>query len=415
MKFTLSTPAVRGSAQRFPGRRQRWTRNGVAVGASAAVPGLFEPIAFKNLYPMELAPPKVVRLCDGGVHDNQGVAALLDQSCKVLFVSDASGQMGAEDDPKNGAVGVLLRADSILQARLREAQYRDFAARRRSGLLQGSMFIHLTKELAADPVNWVGCSHPKREVPPPPLTTYGVDRRIQQQLAEVRTDLDSFSNAEAYALMTSGYLMAKQCATRENFPTLPPLVPTTHTWGFLGVRDAMDGSNREAQEKLTGLLTQSKKLAFKVWSQVPALTYASRVLLIAIGAAIVWLLWDKRGETLYTLSWNKVAATLLMIVLSTIGLQWVKFLDVNRLLRRIAVGLGVSTAGWLAARIHLHFFDPLFLKVGWWARAEAQASVASGVATDGATLPIADSEGTADTVVPAQPAADEKRADEGRG
>lgn len=389
-------------------------RLGVAVGASAAVPALFEPIAFKNLYPLEANPPKVVRLCDGGVHDNQGVAALLEQSCKVIFVSDASGQMAAEDNPKSGPVGVLLRADSILQARLREAQYRDFAARRRSGLLQGSMFIHLTKELAADPVNWVGCTSPKREVPPPPLTTYGVDRKIQQQLAEVRTDLDSFSDAEAYALMTSGYLMARQCATQENFPTLPPLVPSSHPWGFLGVRDAMDGTDRNGQEKLTGLLDESKKLAFKVWSQVPALKYAGYTLLLLAVCGGAWAMWKLREVPLLTV--GAVGMALLMVILGMFGLQWVKYLDVRRMLQRVAVGLGLSTVGWLAARIHLHLFDPLFLKVGQWEKVQAPAP-ATGIATGGPTLPPIGppaATGTAETIVPAEQPETEPRADDER-
>src|SRR5205823_6970603 len=61
---------------------------GAAVGASAAVPGVFEPIVVDGLYP-----DHTVRLADGGVHDNQGLAGLIEQSCKVFLVSDASGQM----------------------------------------------------------------------------------------------------------------------------------------------------------------------------------------------------------------------------------------------------------------------------------------------------------------------------------
>ena len=38
--------------------------------------------------------------------------------------------------------------------------------------------------------------------------SYGVDHQIQRYLSDIRTDLDSFSEVEASALMTSGYLMA---------------------------------------------------------------------------------------------------------------------------------------------------------------------------------------------------------------
>src|SRR5262249_53837393 len=49
-------------------------RLGPAVAASSWVPGLFEPLPLDALYPQ-----RVVRLVDGGVCDNQGVASLLEQ------------------------------------------------------------------------------------------------------------------------------------------------------------------------------------------------------------------------------------------------------------------------------------------------------------------------------------------------
>ena len=49
-------------------------RLGYAVGSSACVPGVFTPLRLKNLYP-----DRDVLLVDGGVHDNQGTASLLEQ------------------------------------------------------------------------------------------------------------------------------------------------------------------------------------------------------------------------------------------------------------------------------------------------------------------------------------------------
>src|SRR5262249_44104309 len=99
-------------------RRHRQVRLGHAVAASACVPGLFEPVPLAGLYP-----GTTVRLVDGGVHDNQGVGGLLEQDCTVLLVSDASGQMPVRADPGAGVLDVPLRANSILMARVREAQY----------------------------------------------------------------------------------------------------------------------------------------------------------------------------------------------------------------------------------------------------------------------------------------------------
>ena len=79
-----------------------------AVAASAAVPGLFHPLALTDLYP-GMTP----QLVDGGVHDNQGIEGLLNAGCTHLIVSDASGQM---DDLPNPAIhpwSVLERSNSI--------------------------------------------------------------------------------------------------------------------------------------------------------------------------------------------------------------------------------------------------------------------------------------------------------------
>src|SRR3712207_7846953 len=48
-----------------------------------------------------------------------------------------------------------LFRSSILQGRVREAQYRELATRGRAGLLRGVGFLHLKKELEAKPVDWL--------------------------------------------------------------------------------------------------------------------------------------------------------------------------------------------------------------------------------------------------------------------
>ena len=106
-------------------------RLGEAVGASAAVPGVFEPVTFDKLYPNY-----IVRLVDGGVCDNQGIASLLEQECKVFLVSDASGQMESEPAASGGIFGVLLRTYSVFQARIRTAQYHDLKGTQAFGFAQ---------------------------------------------------------------------------------------------------------------------------------------------------------------------------------------------------------------------------------------------------------------------------------------
>jgi predicted acylesterase/phospholipase RssA len=192
-------------------------RLATAVGASAAVPGLFPPVRLEALYKGDGSEEDWVdvELADGGVFDNQGIASLIEQDCGVLLVSDASGQAREDDAPKRGILGVAKRSNSVLMSRVRGAQLEDLAARTRSGALRGTMIVHLKKGLPDPPRDWRECQEPycaKDDVLAPPEEAeplYGIDPEAQRALAELRTDLDLFSADEANALMAAGYRMAK--------------------------------------------------------------------------------------------------------------------------------------------------------------------------------------------------------------
>ena len=111
-------------------------RLGYAAAASSCVPGLFEPLMLDKLYEN-----RTVKLVDGGVHDDQGVQGLLDEGCTLILCSDACGQMGNVANPGEDPGSVLLRTSSVLQARVREAEYQDLQARLDSRALQG-LFFH---------------------------------------------------------------------------------------------------------------------------------------------------------------------------------------------------------------------------------------------------------------------------------
>src|SRR5215204_2352606 len=101
-----------------------------------------------------------MELVDGGVHDNQGIASLLEQDCSVVLVSDASGQMPDDAHPARGLLGVATRSNSILMSRVRGAQYSELVGRLRSGTLRGLMVVHLKKGLPAPPRDWSRCQEP---------------------------------------------------------------------------------------------------------------------------------------------------------------------------------------------------------------------------------------------------------------
>lgn len=182
-----------------------------AVSASAGVPGVFSPLGIAGKYP-----DLDVLLVDGGVYDNQGVTALLAHSCNVVLVSDAAGQLRLERHAEGGFKGLRAffgRSMETLMERIRQAAYGDLTARIQSGLLRGLMFVHMKEGLEADPIRLPFSETPARPEPPQ-LTPAGIRRDFQKALAEIRTDLNRFSELEARSLMACGYQMASRSFER---------------------------------------------------------------------------------------------------------------------------------------------------------------------------------------------------------
>jgi predicted acylesterase/phospholipase RssA len=330
-------------------------RLGFAVGASAGVPSLLSPLELPGLYE-----GMNIRLVDGGVHDNQGVSSLLDQSCTVLLVSDASGQLADTTAGASGIANVGLRADEICQERVRVAEYQDLESRVRSGLLRSLMFIHLRKDLDSPPKDWIGCPLPDKaseEAKPAadsgPLTSYGINREIQKRIARIRTDLDSFHQTEAWALMTSGYRMVEfflppslRQAAEQPLPAAP--------WKFLTAAKAM-ASPAPSQEFLD-LLDRSGQRLFKIWQMNPALQrhlkrlkIAGSVVGLALLTCLIWL----------GIRWPLAA---LLVPISGILLLLILRLTKQRSLTRIALAFFLA---WIS-RLHLRRYDPLYLEAGMW-------------------------------------------------
>jgi predicted acylesterase/phospholipase RssA len=183
-----------------------------AVAASACVPGVFAPLQIDDMYD-----DIQVQLVDGGVHDNQGTVSLLALDCNVVLVSDACGQLMLEQSPKPGLGGLLSyaqRSMDTLMERVRMANFADLSARQRTGLLRGLMFLHMKAGLDADPIR-LRFSQEAYELQRAPLSPSGVRKDLQQQLAQLRTDLDDFTPDESSHLMACGYQMASKAFERD--------------------------------------------------------------------------------------------------------------------------------------------------------------------------------------------------------
>ena len=335
---------------------------GKAVGASACVPGLFEPIVFEGLYPKDTTrhPEITVRLVDGGVHDNQGAVSLLEQDCSVIMISDASGQMTSDANAGDGTLATMSRMNSILMERVRQAQFQDLKARHRAGLLKGLMIVHMKKAFDVEPIDWKGCAEPPEESQSTDdgQLPYEMRKELQAMLAEVRTDLDSFSDIEAHALMTSGYLMAKKY-TPELGPFLEqagakePEAPVG--WKFLEVQDALayksdthsgeDPVARQRRGWVRQNLATARQGAFRIFSLSKPLRVILQVLGgLVLAALALWLRWDLLFLT----------PVFLVLLLAFKG-RWIL---------KIALSLALGLLILPVAKLQLWLVDPWLLRLG---------------------------------------------------
>jgi predicted acylesterase/phospholipase RssA len=356
-----------------PTKELKRYRLGHAVAASACVPALFEPLAIEGLYR-----GRTVRLVDGGVHDNQGVQGLLDESCTFILCSDASGQMEDSASPSDGLLGVSLRSNSILQDRVREAEYQDLHARVRDHALQGFFFVHLKQDLVPGTLDWVGCKDVRTEAPCLNITSYGIDRDLQNKLAAVRTDLDSFTEVEAYSLMLSGYLMTEerckelnrqyQCdggvGTWGGFDVDAP----RRQWPFLALEEIASKppeSTDERRQDLGKQLQVAAQSAFKVWRLSPLLQRVSICALAVLIASLVVFLYLNWGAKIEFGAF-RVGTIVIALAVLVAGSIWpfIKLLNPRKAMRGYVFKAALGLLGWVAANVHMHVFDRIFLKRG---------------------------------------------------
>jgi predicted acylesterase/phospholipase RssA len=336
----------------------RSLRLGQAVAASACVPGLFDPLVLDRLYPEYAA-----KLVDGGVYDNQGAASLREQDCTVLLVSDASGQTAIEKIPGGDRIGVSLRANNVLMARSRQEMYQILSALTDAGLLRGVAYVHLKKDLDAEKVDWVDCPDPsdpeKRDV----LTTYGVRKDLQTLAAAIRTDLDSFSDAEADLLMFSGYQMMTE-EFRASIKGFPVVESSPVKWRFRSIEKlASSVLSGPELESLKRTLRVARSLAFKPYQLSIGVKIVTWLALAAAAVGLLYLILSARGHTV------SIARLLFATVVVVVAGAAAKFL-LRRVLRnpnplwQFIAAIPMLILGWPLTWLWTRLIDPIYLRSG---------------------------------------------------
>lgn len=228
--------------------------------------------------------------------------------------------------------------------------------------------MHLKKDLNVFDKAWIGCDNPKElseeelKKIHKKMTSYNIMRLMQEKIANIRTDLDSFSTVEGFALMTSGLKMVRTDFSKEiqGFQT----DPNQHTWKFLDI-DSHLTSAREAEDgRISRLLKVAKMRAFKIWFISNILKVSTVLMGLAVIVVLGWIAWLWSGEHFVSFEGFVAAAslTVLSILAGAIGLiVIVQLIRYRKTVHQILLAAALCIFGAAAAWIHLKIFDRWFL------------------------------------------------------
>jgi predicted acylesterase/phospholipase RssA len=365
-------PRIRYDDQSIVGpRREKLDSIGLsqAVAASACVPAIFTPLAIHGLYPPAPGEKEfVVELVDGGVYDNQGVQALIAEKCAYVICSDASGQLEEQRTPDSKLLPVAMRANDIGMNRVRSECFGDL------GVCPGApnfAFFHLRDAFAGN------AQYPA--LPGPNDHKGGPADGHIYALSNIRTDLDAFSDTEAFTLMYDGYCLSDYFLQRDSAnATLgaglggAPVRP----WRFLDIRDKIVSDAAPLREKLG----YGKYLFVKSFFADPGRFFAVTGVFVAVALALAVDFWDwiaafyaflVQDALFYGLPVVAVLAGVYYVLTSLDDAPVV--LDIADWFRQfrsadntfmVALCYPLGLVGAAVAAVNLYIYYPIFLRAG---------------------------------------------------
>lgn len=217
-----------------------------AVGASSCFPPIFDPLPMRYADreyrggacprgPERTRALKDLRLTDGGNYDNLGLEPVW-KNHEIVLSSDGGGTF--DFGPDESFLWRLGRYTTILENQARALRKRWLISSFISGVMSGTYWGIGSARSSYDQSDAGGYSK----------------EFAQKVIAEIRTDLDAFSEAEAAVLENHGYLLA-DAAVRRHVPRLvtspPPPLAVPHD-GWLDERAARHGLRGSQKRKNLG-------------------------------------------------------------------------------------------------------------------------------------------------------------------
>jgi NTE family protein len=321
---------------------------GQAVAASSSVPGILVPLRIKYLYKMA-GEPATLRLADGGLVDNQGLASLFAENCTHIICSDASDILKPEPNPSAQILNVARRANDILMERIRNKSINELYRYDPGRYALIYLGDHATRQ----------DMFPKDS------------EKIVRALSRIRTDLDSFSDREAFSLMYYGYELSGKILQANGFEMIQDGLPDgSPDWKFLEIHDRFLSDDAGRKELLHHLEVGSRQM-FKVFYLKKPMPYAIALPMPILILLVFVFLTIRKSPMVF---WLMLLGAALILVY-TQNTKILRLMDNAAFLRKIKNRIlkillslrlpePFSYIIALASWIHLAVFDRLFLRYG---------------------------------------------------
>ncbi len=321
---------------------------GQAVAASCCVPGILVPLRIKHLYKMD-GDPVTVRLADGGLVDNQGLASLFAERCTHIICSDASDILKPDPNPSPQILNTARRANDILMDRIRSKSLKE--------LYQYNPGRHA--------LIYLGDHATCRDIFPKD------SEKIVRALSRIRTDLDSFSDREAFSLMYYGYELGGRILQDNGFEMIRnDNFINKHDWKFLQIRDRFLLDDARRKNLLHHLDVGSRQMFKVFFLNKPAPYFIALPIPIIIMLVFLFVL-IKISPVAFWL----MLLGVILILIYTQNAKLLRLMENAAFLRRIKERIlrimltlrlpePFSYIIALASWIHLMIFDRLFLRYG---------------------------------------------------
>lgn len=200
--------------------------------------------------------------------------------------------------------------------------------------------------------------------------------------SDIRTDLDSFCDIEAYSLMYDGYCLSNEKLSDSkisNNGTLPQPNPGPDQWHFLQITTMLNPADTLRMNRLLKHLEVGKQMLFKVFRLLDPFAIAIAFVLAGMLAELTWVFWDTTLFSVHIESLTVGAIATVLIVGALIALlqslestAWIG--NLSDLLRESRRGHRLSVIFALLGlllivvfalvTVHLFVFDRLYLRAG---------------------------------------------------